>query len=222
MNLHDKFMNKIKSGNSVKKEIKESVNKNEFLKQAFVRISELIADELHLKFKEINPMELLASHFVTKAFGIIGYPKFLDGHYLYLITKKKKIGKYIGSSIYKIEEVILEMVLNQELSCLNKLGKSKNNEINYIDHFKLFDCTNCYFSYDLDITNTIQSHIISSSKNTYLQFHHKYLWNSHLLKPLNSTIDCPELILPIICGFFSYKTIRIGSREFGIGLISRR
>ena len=37
---------------------------------------------------------------MTKAFGIIGFPKFVDGHYLYLITKKKLICTIAGAPIY--------------------------------------------------------------------------------------------------------------------------
>ena len=84
-----------------------------------------------VKKRQVNPVEVLASHFVTKAYGLIGFPKFLDGHYLYLITKKKKVGTLLKENVYQVEEVVLEMILNKEISCLNQLGSLKNDEIRY-------------------------------------------------------------------------------------------
>ena len=105
-----------------------------FYKGAFARISELIMNDQapgDIKKRQVNHVEVLASHFVTKAYGLIGFPKFLDGHYLYLITKKKKVGTLLKETVYQVEEVVLEMILNKEMSCLNQLGGLKNDEIRY-------------------------------------------------------------------------------------------
>lgn len=105
--------------------------KNRILKEAFARVGEILLEDTHIKGTRdsLDLVEVLASHFVTKAYGIIGFPRFLDGPYLYLITKKKKVGSILKGDVHKIEDVVLEMVLNKEQSCLSGLGNLKDQEI---------------------------------------------------------------------------------------------
>lgn len=107
--------------------------KNKILKSAFQRVAEILIEDSVLKDAKggVDLVEVLASHFVTKAFGIIGFPRFLDGPYLYLITKKKRVGSILKAGVYRIEDVVLEMVLNKENSCLGSLGRLKDQEIRY-------------------------------------------------------------------------------------------
>jgi hypothetical protein len=200
------------------------LEKNKILKEAFLRVSELLLEESELKKVKIDldPVEILASHFVTKAYGIIGFPRFLDGPYLYLITKKSKLGSILKGKVYKIEEVVLEMVLNKQQSCLSRLGSLKDEELRYIDYFKMINCKNCYFSYSIDMTNRIQTILESHMNKTFLNYESKYFWNMSLLEQFQKQLNISEIILPIICGFFHYQKIRIGSKDFSFGLVSRR
>lgn len=92
----------------------------------------------------------------------------------------------------------------------------------YIDYFKLLNCQNCYFSYELDITNRVQTLLEYASNQLFLNYETKYFWNMHLLEALQRHLNVSELILPIICGFFEYQRIRVGGRDFCFGLVSRR
>jgi hypothetical protein len=94
-------------------------------------VAEILLEDSLLKGAKdsLDLVEVLASHFVTKAYGIIGFPRFLDGPYLYLITKKKKVGSILKAEVHQIEEVVLEMVLNKAQSCLSRLGSLKDQEI---------------------------------------------------------------------------------------------
>ena len=74
--------------------------------------------------KEMDPIEILASHFVTKAYGIIGYPKFLDGHYLYLITKKKKNWKFLKWNCVQDRRSCSRNDFKQRIELFEQLGKS--------------------------------------------------------------------------------------------------
>jgi len=49
------------------------------------------------------------------------------------------------------------MILNKQESCLYWRGKEKNKEIRYIEYFNNIDHKSLYFSYEIDITNSIQN-----------------------------------------------------------------
>lgn len=72
---------------------------------------------------------------MVKTYGIIGFPQFLDGHYIYFVTKKEKVCDYFGSSIYRVEEAKLEILLNENESCLYNFSSLKSSEIKYLDYF---------------------------------------------------------------------------------------
>lgn len=103
---------------------------------------------------------MLSKSFVCKAYGIIGFPKFLDGHYIYLIVAKEKVGKLFGSMVYRVVEARLEMILNQEASCLYKVGKQRVRETKYLGIFNSLDMSDFYFSYDLDLTQNLETALL--------------------------------------------------------------
>lgn len=108
---------------------------------------------------------MLSKYFICKAYGIIGFPKFLDGHYLYIITAKEALGKVFGSIVYQVTEARLEMILNQELSCLYKVGKQRVRETKYLGLFNAVDVTDFYFSYDLDLTHNLETILLQMGIN---------------------------------------------------------
>lgn len=109
---------------------------------------------------------MLSKYFVCKAYGIIGFPKFLDGHYLYLITTKEAIGKVFGSIVYRISEARLELILNQELSCLYNVGGQRLRESKYLGLFNAIDYTDFYFCYDLDLTHNLETILLQMAINS--------------------------------------------------------
>ena len=99
----------------------------------------------------------MSKYFVCKAYGIIGFPKFLDGNYIHLIVQKEKVGKLLGSMVYRVLEARLEMILNQESSCLYKVGKQRVRETKYLGIFNALEMTDFYFSYDIDLTQNMET-----------------------------------------------------------------
>ena len=76
----------------------------------------------------------------VSAFGILGFVKFLEGYYLILITKRKKIATIGHHAIYKVEDtacIYIPMV-----------GLSRNpDEIRYLKLFQSIDLSsNFYFT----------------------------------------------------------------------------
>ena len=98
---------------------------------------------------------LLSKYFVVKTFGIIGFPKFLDGHYIFFVTKKEMVCEFFGSPIYRVEEAKLEILLSEAESCLYNFSTLKSSEIKYLDYFNSMNYQALYFSYELDLTSTI-------------------------------------------------------------------
>ena len=95
-------------------------------------------------------------------------------------------------------------------------------DFRYIEYFKIVDCRDCYFSYGVDLTNRIQTILQSEVNRKMLNYNNRYFWNSYLLERFAEVVDCSEIILPVICGFFDFKTIKIDEDQFGFGIISRR
>lgn len=161
---------------------------------------------------------VLLAFFVAKSYGIIGFPKFLDGPYIYFITKRVKVGSIFGGDIYRIEEAKLEMVLNQDLSCLYKISHVKTSEIKYLEYFNSLDYKDFYFSYELDLTNKCQRYLDQSS----MKQESRYIWNSAMLETYFDLVPNDEFVLPVICGYVEIQPFKIGCKSIKVGVISRR
>lgn len=85
---------------------------------------------------------------------------------MYIITEKKAIGKLFGSFVYKISEARLEMILNQEISCLYNVGKQRVRETKYLGLFNAIDVNDFYFSYDLDLTHNLETMLLQMVINS--------------------------------------------------------
>ena len=165
---------------------------------------------------------VLSKFFVCKCYGILGYPRFLDGHYLFLITKRAKVADLLGGSVYRVVEAKLENVLNQERSCLYRMTSTKSAEIKYIEYFNYMDVSGFYFSYDLDLTNSFQRQFQARETGVKCELDDTFVWNSYITSPLEGMQVCSELLLPVIYGYAEFKPMRIGSRDFTLGIVSRR
>lgn len=202
-------------------EIKVSKKPSTFIQSLKTIKKEIIKDEPEMQDQKLS--YVLSKYFLAKSYGIIGFPKFLDGHYIYMITKKEKICNYLGSQIYRVKEGKLEIILNQEKSCLYKMSSKKNAEIKYIEYFNFIDSKYMYFSYEVDITNPIQKIISFSKSKKKLDLNSRFIWNAHILNPFFKKPNISnEFILPIIYGFVESKKIKINLKEIEIGVISRR
>lgn len=68
--------------------------------------------------------------------------------------------------IYRVGEARLEMILNEESSCLYKVGKQRVRETKYLGLFNAIDVTDFYFSYDLDLTQHLETNILQMTINS--------------------------------------------------------
>ncbi|CAH0560773.1 unnamed protein product [Brassicogethes aeneus] len=188
---------------------------------------------------------------VISAFGIVGFIKFLEGYYIVLITKRRKVAVVGHHTIYKIEDTNMIYIPHESVRVIHP------DEPRYVKMFQSIDlASNFYFSYSYDITHTLQ-HNLSHPKqfipnnqetseyilpenvnllNTSLvnnnkkESHYgirnhpnnKFVWNLHLLKEVLQAELHPDWILYITHGFIGQSNINVFGRSLYITLIARR
>lgn len=77
-----------------------------------------------------------------------------------MIISKECVGKLLGAKVYQVKEARLEMILNQEYSCLYKVGKQRARETKYLGTFNCLEVNDFYFSYELDLTQNAESLVL--------------------------------------------------------------
>lgn len=82
------------------------------------------------------------------------------------MVAKEPVGKLLGSIIYRVAEARLEMILNEESSCLYKVGKQRVRETKYLGLFNAIDVTDFHFSYDLDLTQHLETAVLQMALNS--------------------------------------------------------
>lgn len=94
---------------------------------------------------------------IAKAYGVMGFVKFLKGFYLIMITQKKKVAKIGYHSIYQIKDIKM-------LPCFKWTTKqNQEHELHYVELFKQIKINEgFYFSYTYDLTHTLQNNVLSS------------------------------------------------------------
>uniref|UniRef100_UPI00398E66EA polyphosphoinositide phosphatase n=1 Tax=Pristiophorus japonicus TaxID=55135 RepID=UPI00398E66EA len=87
----------------------------------------------------------------VSAFGIVGFVRFLEGYYIVLITKRRKVADIGGHSIYKIEDTNIVYIPNDSVRIAH------SDEARYVRIFQSVDLSsNFYFSYSYDLTHSLQ------------------------------------------------------------------
>uniref|UniRef100_A0A3B5QTZ8 FIG4 phosphoinositide 5-phosphatase n=1 Tax=Xiphophorus maculatus TaxID=8083 RepID=A0A3B5QTZ8_XIPMA len=87
----------------------------------------------------------------VSAFGIVGFVRFLEGFYIVLITKRRKMADIGGHSIYKIEDTTMIYIPNDSVRV------SHPDEARYVRIFQNVDLSsNFYFSYSYDLSHSLQ------------------------------------------------------------------
>jgi hypothetical protein len=61
-------------------------------------------DEYIAEIKTVNSVNVV----IRKAYGLLGFIKFLKGYYIVMITEKKKIAKIGRHNIYKVKDVVIK------------------------------------------------------------------------------------------------------------------
>lgn len=165
------------------------------------------------------------------AWGLLGFIRFTDGYYMVVVTKRSVVALLGGHYVYHIDKT--EMI---PLARGGDEGKTKSksaDEARYMSIFQSLDLSKTfYFSYAYDITNTLQRNMEREKRDDdddgddeeIHSFNHMFIWNHHLLHPVEELMDNVfEWFLPIIHGFIDQAKINVcGARSVYVTLIARR
>ncbi|XP_033230009.1 polyphosphoinositide phosphatase isoform X3 [Belonocnema kinseyi] len=91
---------------------------------------------------------------VVSAFGIVGFVRFLEGYYIILVTKRRRVTVIGHHTIYKIEDTSMIYIPNDTIRVFHP------DEQRYVKMFQSIDLSsNFYFSYSYDLTHTLQTNM---------------------------------------------------------------
>jgi hypothetical protein len=173
----------------------------------------------------------------ASACGIVGFIRFIQGYYIILITKRKKVG-YIGSHpIYTIVETSMLPVWNNSfLLTLQKTKEALSIESKYRSRFQLMELNkNFYYSNSYDLTRTLQYNRRNPGHGVH-NVRKIFAWNSFLLQgfkkrlglssetDLNSSISENnwQWVIHLVYGFFEQVSCNVVGHLVEITLLSRR
>ncbi|XP_071957671.1 phosphatidylinositol-3-phosphatase SAC1-like [Antedon mediterranea] len=156
--------------------------------------------------------------------GVIGTINLLAGHYLVIITKKRKVGEIKGETIWKITSTEI-IPYRKTLLHLSEIQQRHNRVYEGMIQ-QVLDMNCYYFSTTYDLTHTLQRLYNTSPEFSQMALHERadqrFVWNCHLLRELSAQPEVSRFILPVMCGFVSVKVGLINSKRFEHILVSRR
>jgi len=176
---------------------------------------------------------------VGKAFGIIGFVRFLYGYHMILITQRRRTGSFGGHVVYSVQDTEIIPITNPSIfdrapGAIHKQAKSIEqrytrlfSEIPFKQDF--------YFSYTYDLTRTLQYNMINSEKPTGSETRDEstgipkarcprsmYIWNSFLQEPFRACVRDSGWHLHLIHGYFEQIHCSVFGRWMSLTLIARR
>ncbi|KAL6268652.1 hypothetical protein P5V15_001786 [Pogonomyrmex californicus] len=91
---------------------------------------------------------------LVPAFALLGFVRFLEGYYIILVTKRRRVAVIGHHTIYKIEDTSMIYIPNDIIRIFHP------DEQRYVKMFQSIDLSsNFYFSYSYDISHTFQSNM---------------------------------------------------------------
>lgn len=158
-------------------------------------------------------------NFVTKAYGIVGFIKFLEPYYMILITKRRLVGNICGHAIYGIGESRLLTVPHPSVS--TSLARLKA-ESRYKRLFTSIDLTkDFFFSYTYRIMWCLQSNVKASQLDR-MPYDDMFVWNAFLTRELRNELRSSLWTVALVHGFFRQVKLSFGNAHFTLTLIARR
>ncbi|KAJ1208829.1 hypothetical protein NDU88_004212 [Pleurodeles waltl] len=186
----------------------------------------------------------------VSAFGVVGFVRFLEGYYIVLITKRRKMADIGGHAVYKIEDTTMIYIPNDSVRVTHP------DEARYVRIFQNVDLSsNFYFSYSYDLTHSLQYNLSilrmpidllkkestpQSRQESFDIFedegliqggsgvfgirsepYMKYVWNGELLEIVKDTVHY-DWLLYIIHGFCGQSKLLIYGHPVYVTLMARR
>lgn len=162
---------------------------------------------------------------ITNVQGIVGIIKLHTSEFLIVITNKKKVAEICGTEVFMGTDFRVFPVAKEASPSLLKHPVEKTLLALLKAH--LYSAP-FYFSYDYDLTSTMQRQASVADKSVPLwqRADERFFWNRFLMERFvqscSSGTDVSRFILPCIFGFLEVKQTQINNHEFVLGLLARR
>eukprot|EP00210_Caulerpa_lentillifera_P008438 g8050.t1 len=168
-----------------------------------------ILEEIHSK----DSIDAGGLQLLCEAFGILGCFRFLEGYYLFLITKRKPLGSLAGHTVYGVADTTLI-----PLSCTNESWSERRYRkllLSGLDLTKDF-----FFSYTYNLSYTVQHNL--TQQGSFDPFECIYVWNEYLTRDLRTALKDNKWVLPLVHGSWQQRNLSIFGKLVTLTLISRR
>ncbi|KAM0279811.1 hypothetical protein ACHAQH_004362 [Verticillium albo-atrum] len=160
--------------------------------------------------------------------GLLGFIKFTGPYYMLLITKKSTVAMIGGHYVYQVDGTELVPLTPARF----KTDVRNTEESRFLAILNNLDLTRSfYYSYSYDITRTLQ-HNMARERGALAKglsctpgddFNAMFVWNSHLLQPVEQALKDPfDWCRPIIHGYIDQAALSIYGRTAHITIIARR
>ncbi|KAJ3043751.1 Phosphatidylinositide phosphatase SAC1 [Rhizophlyctis rosea] len=160
--------------------------------------------------------------------GIIGIVHLNAGDHLVAVTHRYKIGKLCGKDVFKM---VGHRIVPMRRKALRLTDRQMMDDDAYLAMLNTLLASGAfYFSYDYDLTNSLQrqSEVGEvNSKPLWQRADERFFWNKHMQRRLiehttQRNVDLSNFILPIICGFVEVKYDILNDKSISYAIVSRR
>ncbi|KAK5574627.1 hypothetical protein RB653_009880 [Dictyostelium firmibasis] len=152
--------------------------------------------------------------------GIIGCIQLVSGHYLMIFKEHNLVATVTGKKIYQMKNVELIPFFPNQQSLVSI--PDQDSEEQHLSMIKwLLSSENFYFSYDYDLTHTLQRQYTTTNNTSSIseRCDSRFFWNEKYVTIFTKENGLNDWVLPITMGFVESKRLD-NSCQFT--LISRR
>lgn len=156
---------------------------------------------------------------VTKAYGVVGFIKFLKCYYMLLVTKRLQVGTLSGHAIFTVAESRLIAVPHPTVQTDVAVSQDENRYKRLLHGLDL--TKDFFFSYTYRIMQSVQRNEILRD-DTSMPYENMFVWNAFLSRGIRKEVQSTQWTVALMHGFFEQATFSAFGRLFNIFLIARR
>ena len=166
------------------------------------------------------------------AVAIMGAVRFLDGWYLWVLSRFAPCGELAGHTVHEVVETKLIALSTCSVSPSPMSSDEKRYYAIFMSHARSLR-SNSFFSFSYDLTNSVQYNNDVCAGNSSGEYNDQMTWNAHHLRGILAGVPIEpstaargiltRWLLPVIHGFFEQCTFLIpDGRSLHVSLVARR
>ena len=180
---------------------------------------------------------------VARGCAVLGTIRFLNAHYLVVVTKRVALGRVCGHAVHKIAETKLVRLANATETAraypLSTQGAQDAEERRRRRMLAWVDLSDgFFFSYTYPLTSTVQTNLCgdggarrrrregdANDEAGVKDFDGMFSWNAFISQPLRKALGdaaARKWLTPIVHGHFEQRRLSLLGRPVSVTLIARR